>query len=185
MSAQEVGRYMPAVITLDDLAAMIAADEHCHRYETSPEGVLSVVPPPGNGHGHIATRIMAWLIAAGLPLEQIAQVVGIRIPGAAVDGGRIPDLVVWAKPQTATVVWNTTTELLLAIEIVSRGSEAIDQLIKVAEYAKARIPHYWTIARDPANTVTLFRLGLKNTYETTKQIPLADLLEGNAKDYLD
>jgi hypothetical protein len=35
MSAQEVGRYMPAVITLDDLAA----DEHGHRYETSPETI--------------------------------------------------------------------------------------------------------------------------------------------------
>jgi hypothetical protein len=28
---------MPSVVTLDDLTAMMAADEH-HRYEISPEG---------------------------------------------------------------------------------------------------------------------------------------------------
>jgi hypothetical protein len=28
MSAESVGRYMPAVVTLDDLAAMNAADAH-------------------------------------------------------------------------------------------------------------------------------------------------------------
>jgi Uma2 family endonuclease len=177
MSAQEVGRYMPAVVTLDDLAAMIAADEHGHRYETSPEGALSVVPPPDNAHGFIATDLMAWLIAAGFPRRQIAQVAGIRIPGRMVDGGRIPDLVIWAKPQPPAVVWNATTDLLAVVEIISPGSEAIDQLVKVAEYAKAGIPRYWTVARDPLNTVTLFRLGANDTYETAGQMPLADLLE--------
>lgn len=46
MGAGTVGRHMPSVVTLDDLAAMIAADPYGHRYETSPEGVLSVTPPP-------------------------------------------------------------------------------------------------------------------------------------------
>jgi Uma2 family endonuclease len=175
---------MPAVITLDDLAAMIAADEHGHRYETSPEGVLSVVPPLDYGHAVIATRLMAWFIAAGLPLEQILQVVGIRIPGSKVDGGRIPDLTIWSNPQPSTTVWRSPADLLLAIEIVSSGSEAIDQLIKVAEYAKARIPRYWTVARDPQNTVTLFRLRADDTYETAGQMPLDALLQQSTKDHL-
>lgn len=175
---------MPAVVTLDDLAAMIAADEHGHRYETSPEGALSVVPPPDHGHAIIATRLMAWFIAAGLPLDQIAQVVGIRIPGTKVDGGRIPDLTVWSKPQPSATVWNSPADLLLAVEIVSPGSEAIDQLLKVAEYAKACIPRYWTVARDAENTVTLFRLGANDTYETAGQMPLDALLEQSAKDHL-
>ncbi|WP_432979878.1 hypothetical protein [Dactylosporangium sp. CA-233914] len=38
MSAESVGRHMPAIVTLDDLTAMIAADPHGHRYEISPEG---------------------------------------------------------------------------------------------------------------------------------------------------
>jgi hypothetical protein len=31
MSSETVGRHMPALATLDDVAAMMAADEH-HRY---------------------------------------------------------------------------------------------------------------------------------------------------------
>ncbi|GIF06552.1 hypothetical protein [Actinoplanes siamensis] len=35
MSAEVIGRFGPEIITLDDLAAMIEADEHGHRHETS------------------------------------------------------------------------------------------------------------------------------------------------------
>jgi hypothetical protein len=37
MSAETVGMHMPAMVTLDDLAAMNASDPNGHRYETSPE----------------------------------------------------------------------------------------------------------------------------------------------------
>ena len=50
MSAEAVGMHMPAVVTLDDLAGMNAADPNGHRYEISPEGVLSVMPPPDSEH---------------------------------------------------------------------------------------------------------------------------------------
>jgi hypothetical protein len=43
--AEAVGRHMPAVVTLDDLAAMTDADSYGHRYEMSPQGALSVMPP--------------------------------------------------------------------------------------------------------------------------------------------
>jgi hypothetical protein len=56
MSAGTVGRHMPSVITLDDLAEMIAADTYGHRYETSPEGVLSVMPPPDSEHAAVGRR---------------------------------------------------------------------------------------------------------------------------------
>jgi len=174
---------MPAVITLDDLAAMISADTHGRRYETSPEGVLSVVPPPDSEHAVIATRLMAWLITAGVPVDQVMQVAGIRIPGPDGDGGRIPDLSVWSKPQDRAV-WLSVTDLLLVIEIVSRGSEAIDQVAKVAEYARAGIPQYWTVARDAALTVTLHRLGSDATYEQAAQMPLAWLLQTSPGDHL-
>jgi hypothetical protein len=45
MRSEAVGRHMPPVVTLDDLTAMMAADEH-HRYEISPEGILSIMPRP-------------------------------------------------------------------------------------------------------------------------------------------
>lgn len=168
---------MPDVITLDDLAAMISADTHGRRYETSPEGVLFVVPPPESDHAVVASRIMFWLAGGGWPIEQIVQALGLRIPGPEGDGGRIPDITVWSKPLPPSSVWLPTADVALAVEIVSRGSEAIDQLVKVSEYASAGIPRYWTVARDAGRTVTLFRLTDGGIYETVAQMPLDELLE--------
>lgn len=183
MSAEAVGRYMPATITLDDLAAMISADTHGRRYETSPEGVLSVVPPPDSEHAVIATRLMLWLGYAGWPPEQLMQAAGIRISGPNGEGGRIPDLTVWSRPQSPAV-WLAVTDLLLVVEILSPGSEAIDQVTKVTEYASAGIPRYWTVARDVAQTVTLYRRTTAGGYETTAQMPLAWLLQTAPRDHL-
>ncbi|WP_305788806.1 Uma2 family endonuclease [Symbioplanes lichenis] len=183
MSAEAVGRYMPEVITLDDLAAMISADIHGRRYEVSTEGVLTVVPLPDSEHAVIATRLTAWLVTAGVPVEQVMQVANIQIPGYEADAGRTADLTVWSKPQERAV-WLAVTDLLLVIEIVSRGSEAIDQVAKVKEYAAAGIPQYWTVARDPALTVTLHRLGPDGIYEPAAQMPLAWLLQTSPGDHL-
>jgi Uma2 family endonuclease len=141
MSAETFGGHLPAVVTLDDLAAMIAADQYGHRYELSPEGALSVMPPPDSEHAAIASRILVWLAMAGWPAEQVLQAAGIRIPGIDGDGGRIPDLTVWARPQSRSV-WLTLAELLLVVEIVSPGSEAMDEVVKRREYARAGIPRY-------------------------------------------
>ena len=183
MSAETVGRHMPAVITLDDLAAMTAADTHGRRYETSPEGVLSVVPPPDSQHAVIATRLTLWFGLAGWPAEQLMQAAGVRIPGPDGDGGRIPDLTVWSRPQP-DAVWLDVADLLLVVEIVSRGSESIDRVAKVTEYAAAGIAQYWTVARDPAHTVTLYRLGADGAYEETARMPLAWLLQTTPSDHL-
>lgn len=174
MSSEAVGRHMPSVVTLDDLTAMMAADER-HRYEISPEGVLSIMPPPGYAHAIIATRIMVWLAAAGIPVDRIAQVVGLRIPGRdGTVGGRIPDLVVWSKPQ-ADGVWLPIADVLLVVEIVSPGSEGVDTVTKRKEYADAGIPQYWVVGQDPAQTVTMHRLD-GDQYAVQATMPLAWVL---------
>src|SRR5256886_16925656 len=90
MSAETVGRHMPPVITLDDLTAMMAADEH-HRYEVSPEGALSVMPPAGHTHATCPTGPMGgWRAPANSP-NPTPRPAGCAIPrpaGAA--GGRTP-----------------------------------------------------------------------------------------------
>ncbi|WP_239134415.1 Uma2 family endonuclease [Rugosimonospora africana] len=96
MSAEAVGMHMPPVVTLNDLAAMIAADPHGHRYETSPEGALSVMPPPDSEHAETASRLLVWLAMGGWPAEQILQAAAVRIPGPTGDGGRTPDLTLWS-----------------------------------------------------------------------------------------
>jgi len=182
MSAETVGSQFPAVVTLDDLAAMNAADRFGHRYELSPEGALSVMPPPDSEHAAIASRIFAWLLLAGWPADQILQAVGIRIEGPDGSGGRIPDLTGWSSPQPRAV-WLPMTDLVLALEIVSPSSAPMDQGIKVQEYAAAGIPRYWLVERDTAQTVTLHVLGADNTYDVAAKMPLAWLLETKPGDH--
>jgi Uncharacterized protein conserved in cyanobacteria len=166
---------MPAVVGLDDLAAMNAADAHGRRYETSPEGILFVMPPPDSEHAIIASRLFAWFVRAGWPPEQVLQAIGIRIPGSAVDGGRIPDLTVW-RSRPPHGVWLPVADLLLVVEIISPGSSGIDAVTKRDEYAAAGVPRYWVVDRDSASTVTMYTLADGKTYERTAQMPLAWLL---------
>jgi Uma2 family endonuclease len=182
MSAETVGMAFPAIVTLEDLAAMNAADRFGHRYELSPEGALSVMPPPDSEHAAIASRLFAWLLLAGWPADQILQAVGVRIPGPDGDGGRIPDLTLWAAPQPRSV-WLPLTDVLLAVEIVSPGSAATDEVVKVREYAAAGIPRYWMVERDTAQTVTLHALGADGTYEVAAKMPLAWLLQTAPADH--
>jgi Uma2 family endonuclease len=75
------------------------------------------------------------------------------------------------------------TGLLLAIEIVSPGSAAIDEVVKVREYARAGIPRYWMVERDVAQTVTLHVLGADGIYEVSAKMPLAWLLQTTPADH--
>jgi Uma2 family endonuclease len=124
-------------------------------------------------------------VGAGSPhgRHQAQQAAGIRVSGPGGDGGRIPDLTVWSRPPHEGTVWPDTDDLLLAIEIVSRGSAAMDQIAKVAEYAAAGIPQYWTVDRDAAHTVTMYRLK-SGRYGTTTKVPLARLLQTAPADHI-
>jgi Uma2 family endonuclease len=174
---------MPAVVTLDDLAAMNAADPFGHRYETSPEGVLSVLPPADSDHAKIASRLFSWFIMAGWPAEQLLQVAGIRVPGPDGDGGRIPDISLWGKPPPSGV-WLPVADLLLVIEIMSPGSEALDEVTKRREYAVAAIPQYWVVDRDAAQTVNLYRRTGDGVYDVRARMPLAWLLQTQPADHV-
>jgi len=174
MSAESIGWQIPPVLTLDDVTTMMAADEF-HRYEISPEGVLSIMPPPGFDHALIANRLTAWLLAAGIPVDRFAQAVGLRIPGReGGTGGRIPDLIVWGTAQSGGV-WLSVVDVLLVVEIVSPGSKDMDTVTKRDEYAGAGIAQYWVIGQDAAQTVTMHRLKGEH-YEVQTMMPLAWVL---------
>ncbi len=133
------------------------------------------MPPAGYSHAIIATRLTVWLAAAGVAVERIAQAVGLRISGRSGGvGGRIPDLVVWSKPQ-ADGIWLSAADVLLVVEIVSPASEGIDLVTKRNEYAAAGIPQYWIIDQDVAQTVTLHQLQ-GDRYAPRATMPLAWLL---------
>ena len=182
MNAEAFVKSLPPVVMLKHLAGLIEADEDGNRYELSPEGVVTITPPPDAEHAGIATDLLLWLAAAGWPGRQILQAVGIRIVLPDGEGGRIPDLTLWAQPPQG--VWPEITHLLLAIEIVSPSSKSMDRDLKVKEYARAGIPRYWVVDRDAANTVTLYQLTESNGYEVTTKLPLAWLLRSAPDDHL-
>uniref|UniRef100_UPI0034DB05C1 Uma2 family endonuclease n=1 Tax=Paractinoplanes polyasparticus TaxID=2856853 RepID=UPI0034DB05C1 len=102
---------------------------------------------------------------------------GLRIPerGGAGVGGRIPDLVVWSRPQS-NEVWLPTGDVLLVVEIISPESEGIDTVTKRSEYAAAGIPQYWTVDRDAAQTVTIHML-VEGHYAVRATMPLTWTLD--------
>jgi Uma2 family endonuclease len=182
MSAEAFAKSLPPVVTLEDLTAMIEDDDYGHRFELSPERTVIITPPPDTQHAGIASDLFAWLLAAGWPPRQILQAVGVRISLPDGDGGRMPDLTLWAKrPQG---VWPVTNDLLLAVEIVSPSSKSMDRELKVKEYARAGSPRYWVVDRDAPNTVTLYRLTGTDGYESVAKMPLAWLLQSSPNDHL-
>lgn len=82
-------------------------------------------------------------------------------------------------------MWLAIADLLLVVEIVSRGSEAMDEMVKRREYARAGIPRFWLVDRDAAQTVTLHRLGESGGYDVVTKLPLAWLLNTAPADHLD
>ena len=58
-------------------------------------------------------------------------------------------------------------QVLLAVEVVSPGSETTDRRHKHVEYADAGIAHYWRLETRPAVEVHTFRLGETGAYLET------------------
>jgi hypothetical protein len=67
---------------------------------------------------------------------------------------------------------------------MSPGSEAMEGVVKRTGYARAGIPRYWVVERDPAQTVTLHELVAGDTYREKAKMPLAWLLNTSPVDHL-
>ncbi len=87
--------------------------------------------------------------------------------------GRVPDLVVANGPVPDETVWLAPELVLLAVEIVSKGSERTDRWLKPLEYADAGIARFWRV--EPDDSVVIFRL-VDGEYVLQVQMPLAELL---------
>jgi Uma2 family endonuclease len=162
-------------LTLQDVTALAAADDQ-HRYELI-EGNLIVVPPPTWRHQRISARLLIWL----------DQKFGERVntaPGMATAdderSGRVPDLVVTTEDIPADdTVWLSAAAVLLAVEIVSPGSERTDRWFKPVEYSKIGIEHFWRV--EPDDTVLRFQL-VDGVYKEIGREPLDTLLAGDVPD---
>ncbi|MFI5839800.1 Uma2 family endonuclease [Catenuloplanes sp. NPDC051500] len=107
------------------------------------DGVLHVSPAPGSAHQVIGARLMVAL-EEDCPDELfVTHGVDIRM------GSRrsfIPDvLVVTADAAQHRSRMYEPHEVILAVEIVSPSSQAIDRVLKPNLYAEAGIPYYWRV----------------------------------------
>ncbi|MEV0127097.1 Uma2 family endonuclease [Dactylosporangium sp. NPDC050688] len=162
----------PRPLTLGDVTALAEADE-LHRFELS-EGNLVVMPPHAWRHQRVAARL------GGLPLthgfrDRVALSVGVKTADDDLNG-RTSDIVVSKGVAPPETVWLAAADVLLAVEIVSPGSERTDRWLKPREYADAGIAHFWRV--EPDGTVLRFRL-TDGVYAEVGKDPLDALLDGD------
>ena len=138
--------------TTEDLDAM---PEDGRRRELL-DGVLIMSPSPTAAHQTISGLLMGALNETCPDEYDVTQAVEIRLsPRRAF----IPDVLVsTARAAKRRSHWYHPHEVLLAVEIVSPSSQAMDRVTKPTLYAQAGIPYYWRIEVDGGLTVHTHRL---------------------------
>jgi len=129
-------------------------EEICRRIEIV-DGAIIVNASSRRLHQNISRRLANALEAACSPSLMVSIDVDLRLrdvpllnrrPDAVLYDASLPDEAV-LRPQHCTLV----------VEVMSPGSVTTDQTDKPAEYAAARIPHYWRVEHHPAeNALSVF-----------------------------
>jgi Uma2 family endonuclease len=137
------------LLTLEEWDAL--PEDNSRHYELA-EGVLVVSPRAASLH-NLAMVNLTFDLNRQLPstLAATADTEVVIDPGFPATV-RAPDvLVTSASHLRENPVRFDPGDVLLAIEIISPGSRTTDRVTKLAEYARAGIPHYWVIdLQEPA-----------------------------------
>ncbi|WP_239164315.1 Uma2 family endonuclease [Actinoplanes palleronii] len=137
--------------TVDDLDAL--PDDGTRRELI--DGVLHVTPSPAPTHQVLAARLMVALeesCPAHLHVTQSNDVI------LSMQRLFVPDVLVTTDEAAERDGKFIAKEVVLAVEIVSPGSQSMDRVLKPALYAKAGIPFYWLIERSGGLTVHAHQL---------------------------
>lgn len=139
MTAALSALHPPDGWTTDDLDEL---PEDGHRYEIV-DGALIVSPSPTSRHQKIVVRLDVGLEPICPPEWAVTQGVEVRISRFR---SLTPDvLVVTAEAAAQEPAKFAPEEVVLLVEVVSKGSVTMDRLAKPALYAKAGIPFYWRV----------------------------------------
>jgi Uma2 family endonuclease len=160
---------IPRRLTPDSLAPVVLSAQ---EYEALPpssrlelvDGVLHVMAPPLKNHQKVVLALNNLL---ELSCPEDLEIIREQELRMAELRRRNPDLMVVRFSEEMTTYSYAPADVLLAVEVVSPGSQTVDRLHKPAEYASAGIPHYWRIETMPAIELRAFRLGEAGHYETT------------------
>ncbi|WP_436524091.1 Uma2 family endonuclease [Actinoplanes sp. HUAS TT8] len=137
--------------TVDDLDAL---PEDGARRELI-DGILHVTPSPAPTHQVLAARLLVALEETCPEHLHVSQANDVVL---SMQRLFTPDVLVTTDEAAARDRRFIAKEVVLAVEIVSPGSQSMDRVMKPALYAKAGIPFYWLIERSGGLVVHAFRL---------------------------
>jgi Uma2 family endonuclease len=146
--------------TLYDLDAL---PEDGKRHELADGWLTELSPSPWHDHAadrlkdilkQEARRAGAEVYVAGGP-NDISTPAGVRKPDAFVVPRDVARAAIEGKVRTYYA-----SDLLLVAEVISprSGSEQVDRVRKVGEYARAGIPWYWIVDLEPEPKVMILAL---------------------------
>lgn len=144
--------------TVDDYLAL---PESKVRIEIQ-DGNLVVTPEPSPRHQRAANGLMFQLHAQVGRTCWVGDQQEIRLGSTSV---RIPDVfVARGVPAGPGKQLLRPHDVILAVEVVSPSSHAVDRILKPAEYAAAGIPGFWRVELEPEISLTAYALG-ENGYD--------------------
>lgn len=139
----QIAQLPPGPLTLEQWDALDV--DPTRRWELC-EGALIMSPRPRVNHQRISKRLIRLLDdqlpAAFEALPEIEVVTKASFPPSVRD----PDIAVIPVGRFDSDVTRVpAADVLLAVEIVSPSSRGNDHVMKLHEYAKAGIEHYWIV----------------------------------------
>lgn len=120
------------------------------------DGVIRMMATPTSWHQYVVRELGHLLDLLAKPDLRAVGPIEIKL---ADDNRRIPDVaVVHGKSYGRKKSRYLPVDVVLAIEVVSPGSETDDRREKPIEYAEAAIPFYWRVELEPELAVHAFQL---------------------------
>lgn len=154
---------------LEPIGRVLTAEE----YDALPEnprrelvdGVIHMMASPTSWHQAVKDALHTALRSSRPDDLAVLSEMEIRLKPLL---RRIPDIVVVRR---AAFARNRSqyepSEVVLAVEVVSPGSQSADRQYKPAEYAAAGIEHYWLVEIDPDVVVYTYWLVAPKRYDLT------------------
>lgn len=151
-------RSYPAVN--EPIGMVLTADEYdvlpANQLRELVDGVIRIMATPTWAHQYVVRELGHHLDRLGRPVWRAGGPIEVRLGEVH---RRNPDVVVVPADAYRRMRSRINPDdVLLAVEVVSPGSETDDRREKPIEYAEAAIPFYWRVELHPRLAIHTFRL---------------------------
>jgi Uma2 family endonuclease len=144
-------QWMHSQVTAEDYESW--SEEQCAGIEIV-DGMVVVSPSASKRHNRLARVLANALDAAAGPEWNADTDFDVRLQDEPLTNRR-PDVVVY-RADTIDIAPTRPEHVLLAVEIVSPGSETTDRVVKLDQYARAGIPFYWRVELTPTRIPVVY-----------------------------